>query len=127
MSCSRPTTAAATLRSRTESLDGDIRTARGALEAVRGTVGELDVARATAESDLAHLAQSCADAVQASLDDVLAEVEALEQSGGLVADVSVLATDEVDESGDEMDERFARGSRPRAWKTRRICPCRAPP
>ena len=66
--------AAATLRSRTESLDGDIRAARGALEAVRATVGELDVARATAESDLAHLAQSCVDAVQASLDEVLAEV-----------------------------------------------------
>ena len=119
--------AAATLRSRTESLDGDIRTARGALEAVRGTVGELDVARATAESDLAHLAQSCADAVQASLDEVLAEVEALEQSGGLVADVSVLATDEVDEGGDEMDEAAASRAESDRSKTRRICPCRAPP
>jgi chromosome segregation protein len=95
---------AATLRSRSESLDADIRTARAGLEAVRSTVGELDVARATAESDLAHLAQSCLDAVQASLDEVLAEVEALEASGGLVADVSVLATDEGDEVGDEMDD-----------------------
>jgi chromosome segregation protein len=96
--------AAATLRSRTESLDGEIRTARAALEAVRGTVGELDVARATAESDLAHLAQSCADAVQASLDDVLAEVEALEQAGGLVADASVLTADETDDGGEETED-----------------------
>ena len=33
-------------------------------------VAELDIARATAESDLAHLATSCLDTVQATLDDV---------------------------------------------------------
>ena len=45
-------------------------------------VAELDVARATAESDLAHLATSCLDTVQATLDEVRAEVDELERGGG---------------------------------------------
>jgi chromosome segregation protein len=38
-------------------------------------VSDLDIARATAEGDLSHLATSCIDAVQATLDEVILEVE----------------------------------------------------
>ena len=39
-------------------------------------MSELDVARATEESRLAHLAQSCVDTLQQTLDEVVAEVQA---------------------------------------------------
>jgi chromosome segregation protein len=61
-----------------------IKDARNELECVRGSVGELEVARATAEADLSHLAATCQENVQATLDEVLAEVEQIEQSGGVV-------------------------------------------
>jgi chromosome segregation protein len=93
--------AAAVLRTQTEALETLIRDARAALESIRGAVAELDLARATAESDLAHLAQTCLDAVQATLDDVLAEVAAIEAAGGLVADAAALAPEEGDDPGDE--------------------------
>jgi chromosome segregation protein len=71
-----------------------IKAARATLEAIRSAVAELDVQRATAESDLAHLAQTCLDAVQSTLDDVLAEVAALEAAGNLTPDVQVICGDE---------------------------------
>ncbi len=71
------------LRTEFEDQDGHIREARRALEGVRAEAAQLDVARATAESDLAHLASTCADAVQATLDEVAAEVEQLERDGAL--------------------------------------------
>jgi hypothetical protein len=61
--------------------DDVIRDARRALEAVRAQANEIDIARATAESDLSHLAQTSVESVQASLDDVLAEVESMELAG----------------------------------------------
>ncbi len=45
----------------------------------------LEVARATAEADLTHLAASCVEAVQATLDEVSAEVETLEREGLLAS------------------------------------------
>src|SRR6185503_16269827 len=62
------------LRAGFERQEGGIRDARRALEGVRGEAAQLDVARATAEADLSHLASSCLESVQASLDDVAAEV-----------------------------------------------------
>jgi chromosome segregation protein len=62
-----------------------IRDARRALETVRSESAQLDVARATAEADLSHLAADCLETVQSSLDDVAAEVEALESSGELAS------------------------------------------
>ena len=62
-----------------------IREARRALEGVRAEASRLEVARATAEADLAHLAASCVEAVQATLDEVAAEVEALEREGLLAS------------------------------------------
>jgi chromosome segregation protein len=47
------------------------------------------VQRATAESDLSHLAASCVDAVQATLDEVSAEVEQMEREGQLASPKAV--------------------------------------
>ena len=77
--------ASQSLRSAFEGLEGRIREARRSLEAIRTEAAQLDVTRATAESDLTHLAASCVESVQASLDDVAAEVAELEQQGVLAA------------------------------------------
>src|SRR5690606_8219639 len=83
--------AAAALRVGVDEQDAVIRDARRAVEEVRGEAAELEVARATAESDLGHLAHACLDAVQCTLDDVLAEVEQLEQAGQAVPDAAAIA------------------------------------
>ena len=44
--------------------DVDARDARKALEAIHAQLSELEVSRATEESHLAHLAQSCVDTLQ---------------------------------------------------------------
>jgi chromosome segregation protein len=77
--------ASQSLRTAFEGLEGRIRDARRALENVRSEVAQLDVTRATAESDLAHLASSCVESVQVSLDEVAAEVAELEHQGVLAA------------------------------------------
>jgi chromosome segregation protein len=94
---------AAALRVRVDADESAIKLARAAHEEVRAAVGELDIARATAESDLNHLETACADAVQATLQDVLAEVAALEAAGETTADAGLIA-DEGDESGDTAEE-----------------------
>ena len=90
-------------RSSVDAKDGDIRGARQVLEAVRAEAGELDVVRATAESDLTHLAQVCLDTVQATLDDVLVDVEALEQAGQAEPDAAAIAAEEPDPEADETE------------------------
>jgi chromosome segregation protein len=71
------------LRIAFEALEGRSRDARRTLENVRSEVAQLDVTRATAESDLAHLASSCVESVQVSLDEVASEVAELEKQGVL--------------------------------------------
>jgi chromosome segregation protein len=78
-----------------------LRDARSGLDAVRAEAGDLEVARATSESDLAHLSAHCLEVVEASLDDVLAEVERLEQEGGAVPDASAIAAADAEDAGDE--------------------------
>jgi chromosome segregation protein len=75
----------ASLRSAFDQQEARIRDARRALESVRAEVAQLDIVRATAETDLAHLAAACAESVQATLDDVADEVDALERDGVLDA------------------------------------------
>ncbi len=55
----------------------------------------------TAESDLAHLASTCVEAVQATLDQVLAEVEEAEREGHAAPGVAM--ADEPDEEAVEED------------------------
>jgi chromosome segregation protein len=74
-----------------------IKEARGALETIRATVSALDIARVTAEAELSHLATSCLDTVQATLDEVLVEVEQLERDGGDIPDARVICAEETDE------------------------------
>ena len=88
----------ASLRERFEAQDHVIRDARRALETVRADVSHLDVTRATAEADLTHLAESCLELTQTSLDDVATEVERMEQDGTLEAErAAVAAEPETDE------------------------------
>jgi chromosome segregation protein len=89
--------AVAVLRGRTDELDLAIKDARATLDGIRAVVSELDVARATAESDLSHLAHTCEDAVHATLDEVVIEVEQLERDGQATPDASVICADEPDE------------------------------
>ncbi len=94
------------LRLEAESQDAAIRDARKALEGVRADVGELELVRVTAESDLAHLASTCVEAVQATLDQVLADVEEAERDGQVAPGVAV--ADEIEEeAGDEEGEAAA--------------------
>ena len=95
----------AELRAKVDAQDVVIRDARRALEEIRAQAAELDVARATAESDLGHLAQSCADAVQCSLDEVLAEVERLEQAGETTPDAAAIQAEESDPESEDGEER----------------------
>jgi chromosome segregation protein len=92
--------AVAVLRARADELDASIKDARRALDQVRAVVAELDVARATAEGDLSHLAYTCEDAVNASLDQVVAEVASLERDGHAVPDADVIFAEEQDEDRD---------------------------
>ena len=98
------------LRSRVDAEDSRVRQARHALDDVRGGATELEVARATAETDLSHLAATCVEAVQAPLEEVLAEVERLERDGAPAPDSSTIAAasaageDEEEDRGERVDQ-----------------------
>ena len=89
------------LRASVDAQDAVIRAARGALETIRNEATDLEVERATAQSDLTHLAQTCMDAVQVSLDEVLAEVEQMEQAGQTTPDAAAINAEEPDPESDE--------------------------
>jgi len=93
--------AATERRASVDAKDVDIRAARQSLEAVRAEASEFEIARATSESDLAHLAQVCVDTVQASLDEVMADVEAMEQAGQAVPDAAAITAEEPDPEAEE--------------------------
>jgi chromosome segregation protein len=96
--------AVATLRAASESQEEAIRDARRSLDAIRAAVAEFDIARATAESTLAHLASSCVETVQATLDEVVVEVEELERRGQATPDARVICVDDGVEAGDADEE-----------------------
>ena len=107
------------LRGTFEDQDGRIREARRALEAVRQDAAQLDVARATAESDLSHLAATCLETVQATLDEVATEVELLEREGLLASPKAVDDMPEAAEIEEEAPEDAApaTGSQPQPSRT----------
>src|SRR5215471_16684800 len=92
------------LRATSESQEATIKDARASLEVIRGMVGEYDIARATAESALTHLSSSCLESVQATLDEVLVEVEELERQGQATPDARVIGADDIGESGEAEEE-----------------------
>ena len=99
--------AAATARMAVDAHDVVIREARGVVEEIRASASELAVAHAKAESDLSHLAQLCAEAVQCSLDQVLGDVEAMELAGETTPDAAAITADESDPDAPESDSELA--------------------
>ena len=89
------------LRQQADRIESATREARKVLEGIHTEVSELDVARATEESRLAHLAQSCVDTLQQTLDEVVAEVQA---AGASEVDGAVRAADQVGPLGNEDAE-----------------------
>ena len=96
------------LRTSFDESDGRVREARRALEGIRAEAAQLDVARATAEADLTHLAAACIEAVQVGLDEVAAEVEALEREGLLARPRPVDDTPEPSEFDGDAEPAEAR-------------------
>jgi chromosome segregation protein len=78
-----------------------IRDARRTVEGVRTEAAQYDVVRATAESDLSHLSTACVEGVQATLEEVTAEVEQLEREGLLASPRPV---DDAPEPAEVEDE-----------------------
>ena len=103
---------AAALRASVDAQDSVIREARGAVEAIRSEATDLEVQCATAQSDLTHLAQTCMDAVQVSLDEVLAEVEQMEQAGQATPDAAAIAAEEADPEAEDDTVAAAAGDAP---------------
>ncbi len=93
----------AALREQFNGQEVRIREARKVVESVRAEAAQFDVARATAEGDLTHLAATCVETVQASLDEVTVEVEELEKSGALASPRPVDDAPEPAEVEDEAD------------------------
>ena len=93
--------AAATVRGAVDGQDAVIRDARRALDEIRAHAGELELARATAQSDLGHLGQMCAETAQCSLDQVVVEVEAMEQAGETTPDAAAITAEEPDPEAEE--------------------------
>jgi chromosome segregation protein len=95
------------MRRQADSFEKATRDARKALEAIHTELGELEVSRATEESHLSHLAQSCVDTLQQTLDEVVAEVQAAagrettEETAG--RDVSRAESDDPDEIEEGAD------------------------
>ena len=89
------------LRAAFDEQEAVIKEARRTLEGIRAEVAQFDVARATAETDLGHLAAACAESVQATLDEVSAEVEQLERDGLLASPKAVDDAPDAAEIGDD--------------------------
>jgi len=91
------------LRGAYDDIETRIKDARRDVEAARSRSAQLDVERATAETDLAHLANDCVSTVQATLDDVAAEIEQLAREGQLTAPQPVDdAPDAAESEGEEI-------------------------
>ncbi len=80
------------LRQRIAAQDEEVRTARQGLEQARAESGKQEVALATAKADLSHLTESCSASLQAGLEEVLAEVDALEAQGPIEPDQALIGT-----------------------------------
>jgi chromosome segregation protein len=86
------------LRQQADRIEASAREARKELEAVHAELSELEVLRATEESHLAHLAQSCVETLQMSLDEVVAERHQAADAG---FEAGVETADEEPEEGEE--------------------------
>ena len=81
-----------------------------ALEAIRA-VGRSSTSPARPpKAELSHLAHTCEDAVQATLDEVVVEVEELERDGHADPDADVIFADEPDEDREDDSRQSSVGS-----------------
>ncbi len=94
--------AAAMLQAQFHGVEQDVRGARAAVDAIRQEAVQLEVSSATAESDLAHLAVSCQETLQMSLEEVAASVARIAAEGRPTAD-SLASVDEPVEGEDAED------------------------
>jgi len=85
-----------------------IKDARRAVDALRALAAEVDVQRATAESDLTHLAQQAMDTVNATLDEIQDQVAQMEAAGQIEPDARAIRAAEAAEP-DEEEEGAAAG------------------
>jgi len=90
---------AASRRHQADAHDAAARQSRHQLEEIRAEAAHAGVLCATAEADLNHLATSCVEALQLSLEEVAAEIEG-EGSGDI--ELALIAADE--ESDDESPD-----------------------
>jgi chromosome segregation protein len=90
------------LRQQGDRFESAIRDARKSLESAQAELGNLEVARATQETDLKHLAELCQETLELSLDDVLAEMAAAD-SVNAGRDFSV-AGERPDQEAEEADD-----------------------
>jgi chromosome segregation protein len=91
----------ATRRATADEQETVLKDARSALDSIRAIVAELDITRATAEGELSHVANACIEAVQATLDEVVVEVEQMEREGSATPDARSLGVDDTDDASDE--------------------------
>jgi chromosome segregation protein len=85
----------------------EIRGARQRLDAVRGEVMQSEVTRATAMSDLNHLASACFETIGSTLEEVVVRVSEMEAAGELEAPsrrLAAAATPDEDEDALDGDE-----------------------
>ena len=97
---------ALTIQQSAEKQEEVIRDARRAVDALRALAAEVDVQRATAESDLTHLAQQSMDTVNATLDEIREQVAEMEAAGQIEPDVRAIRAAEAAEP-DEEDEQLS--------------------
>ncbi len=91
------------LHAQLETQESEVRVTRAGLEEIRADVSKLDIARVTADRDLAHLEETCRDTLQLTLDDVVAEVAALEREGAIMPEADLMAAESVEGPSDQDD------------------------
>jgi chromosome segregation protein len=97
--------AVAELREQADRHEAAIREARRALEAAHAELSELEISRATEESHLKHLAESCQETLEMSLDAVVAEMAAGEfDRFGSAAPSGPAGVEEASEESEEGSE-----------------------
>ena len=98
------TARASALHRTCEELDAELRAVRETLDGVRAEVSALEVERATTDGDIGHLAESCAQTLQLTLEDVATAVAQLERDGHLTPDVETLRARDEEEDDDPGPE-----------------------
>ncbi len=91
----------AILRRDCDDVETRLRTERTTLDEMRTQVSALDVARATTDTDISHLAESCAQTLQMTLENVAATVAQMERDGQVTPDAAAMRMQDEEDSDDE--------------------------